>query len=255
MLKNALIILLVTIPFAVSAQRDKDTTTNRQVVVEAIYKPKFMEVQKIESVPVIDKPQVKPSVFTYQIKTHQVSTEKIVNPMPVADLIVNNESLYPNSFIKLGYGNIRTPLAEIYLNNKQDKKYSYGAHYRFLQTNSNLNNSFADFSNHNFKGYASTYTENSELGIDVNYRQNKYYYYGFDTSSKKLELTPSNFNGLRNISMSGDANLYRYMYGETASYDQAKQLLQEAKSKGYTSAFLIAFKNGKKIDVKDAIKQ
>ena len=55
--------------------------------------------------------------------------------------------------------------------------------------------------------------------------------------------------------MSGDANLYRYMYGETASYDQAKQLLQEAKSKGYTSAFLIAFKNGKKIDVKDAIKQ
>ena len=74
-------------------------------------------------------------------------------------------------------------------------------------------------------------------------------------SSKKLELTPSNFNGLRNISMSGDANLYRYMYGETASYDQAKQLLQEAKSKGYTSAFLIAFKNGKKIDVKDAIKQ
>ena len=74
-------------------------------------------------------------------------------------------------------------------------------------------------------------------------------------SSKKLELTPSNFKGLRNISMSGDTNLYRYMYGETASYDEAKQLLQEAKSKGFTSAFLIAFKNGKKIDVKDAIKQ
>jgi hypothetical protein len=153
-----------------------------------------MDVQKIESVPVIDKPQVKPSVFTYQIKAHQVSTEKIVNPMPVLDLNVNNESVYPNSFIKLGYGNIRTPLAEIYLNNKQDKKYSYGAHYRFLQTNSNLNSSFADFSNHNFKGYASTFTENSELGIDVNYRQNKYYYYGFDTSSKKLERSSSNLS-------------------------------------------------------------
>ena len=74
-------------------------------------------------------------------------------------------------------------------------------------------------------------------------------------SSKKLDLTPSNFKGLRNISMSVDTNLYRYMYGETASYEEAKQLLQEAKSKGFTSAFLIAFKNGKKIDVKDAIKQ
>jgi hypothetical protein len=194
MLKNALILLLASIPFVSSAQRDKDSTTNRQVVIEAIYKPKFMDVQKIESVPVIDKPQIKASVFTYQIKAHQVNTEKIVNPMPVADLIVNNESVYPNSFIKLGYGNIRTPLAEIFLNNKQNKKYSYGAHYRFLQTNSNLNNSFADFSNHNFKGYASTYTENSELGIDVNYRQNKFYYYGYDTSSKKLEVSTKNLS-------------------------------------------------------------
>ena len=74
-------------------------------------------------------------------------------------------------------------------------------------------------------------------------------------SSKKLDLTPSNFKGLQNISMSGDATLYRYMYGETANYDQAKQLLQEAKSKGYTSAFLIAFKNGKKIDVKQALNE
>ena len=55
--------------------------------------------------------------------------------------------------------------------------------------------------------------------------------------------------------MSGDVGLYRYMYGETANYEAAKQLLQEAKSKGYTSAFLIAFKNGKKIDVKEALKQ
>lgn len=74
-------------------------------------------------------------------------------------------------------------------------------------------------------------------------------------SSKKLDLTPSNFNGLQNISMSGDTSLYRYMYGETSNYEQAKQLLKEAKSKGYTSAFLIAFKNGKKIDVNEALKQ
>ena len=74
-------------------------------------------------------------------------------------------------------------------------------------------------------------------------------------SSKKLELVPSNFKGLKNITMSGDSNLYRYMFGETSNYDEAKQLLQEAKSKGYTSSFLIAFKNGKKIDIKEAIKQ
>jgi N-acetylmuramoyl-L-alanine amidase len=73
-------------------------------------------------------------------------------------------------------------------------------------------------------------------------------------SSKKIELTPSNFKGLKDISIESGTNLYKYMYGETADYDNAKKLLQEAKSKGYDSAYLIAFKNGEKISVQDAIK-
>jgi len=73
-------------------------------------------------------------------------------------------------------------------------------------------------------------------------------------SAKKLKLKPSNFKGLKNISIESGSNIYRYMYGETTDYETAKKLLQEAKSKGYTSAYLIAFKNGEKISVQDAIK-
>ncbi|MBX9807323.1 MAG: N-acetylmuramoyl-L-alanine amidase [Flavobacteriaceae bacterium] len=73
-------------------------------------------------------------------------------------------------------------------------------------------------------------------------------------SARKLELTPSNFKGLKDISIESGTNLYKYMYGETADYETAKQLLQEAKSKGYSSAYLIAFKNGEKISIQDAIK-
>jgi len=73
-------------------------------------------------------------------------------------------------------------------------------------------------------------------------------------SVKKVELIPSNFKGLKDISMESGANLYKYMYGETTDYDEAKKLLQEAKSKGYGSAYLIAFKNGDKISVQDALK-
>jgi N-acetylmuramoyl-L-alanine amidase len=73
-------------------------------------------------------------------------------------------------------------------------------------------------------------------------------------STTKLELTPSNFKGLNNISIESGNKLYKYMYGETADYNEAKDLLREAKSKGYDSAYLIAFKNGEKISVQDAIK-
>lgn len=73
-------------------------------------------------------------------------------------------------------------------------------------------------------------------------------------SSKRLELLPKNFNGLKNISVAYENRVYKYMYGETADYDEAKKQLKEAKEKGYNSAFLIAFKNGMKINIQDVIK-
>jgi N-acetylmuramoyl-L-alanine amidase len=73
-------------------------------------------------------------------------------------------------------------------------------------------------------------------------------------STKKLELIPINFKGLKDISIESGTNLYKYMYGETSSYDEAKKLLQEAKDKGFSTAYLIAFKEGKSITIQDALK-
>jgi N-acetylmuramoyl-L-alanine amidase len=73
-------------------------------------------------------------------------------------------------------------------------------------------------------------------------------------SVKKVELKPSNFKGLKDITMLSEGKFYKYMYGETTIYDEAKKLLQEAKSKGYDTAYLIAFKNGEMINVQEAIK-
>ncbi|MEG1239680.1 MAG: N-acetylmuramoyl-L-alanine amidase [Flavobacterium sp.] len=72
-------------------------------------------------------------------------------------------------------------------------------------------------------------------------------------SSKNVALTPSNFNGLNNISMVKEGNMYKYFYNETTDYDHARKALEVAKNKGYNSAFLVAYKNGKKVSIKDAI--
>lgn len=73
-------------------------------------------------------------------------------------------------------------------------------------------------------------------------------------TQKSIALIPQNFKGLQNVSVVYENNFYKYTYGETANYDDAKRHLQEAISKGYNTAYLIAFKDGEKINIQDAIK-
>lgn len=73
-------------------------------------------------------------------------------------------------------------------------------------------------------------------------------------SIKKTALDPKNFKGLKNLTMVFENNIYKYFYQETSDYETAQKYLQEAKNKGYGAAFLIAYKDGEKISIQDAIK-
>ncbi|WP_310557320.1 N-acetylmuramoyl-L-alanine amidase [Flavobacterium sp.] len=74
-------------------------------------------------------------------------------------------------------------------------------------------------------------------------------------SSTSIEIKPKNFKGLDNITYLSEKNIYKYMYGETNDYVEAKMLLLEAKTKGYDAAFIIAFKNGVKTTLTEALKK
>jgi len=73
-------------------------------------------------------------------------------------------------------------------------------------------------------------------------------------SSKKLELRPNNFNGLDNISIEEGGSINKYFYGNTNDYNESKKNLEVAKAKGFTSAFIVAYKNGKKISLQEALR-
>ena len=70
-------------------------------------------------------------------------------------------------------------------------------------------------------------------------------------SSKSLELKPYNFKGLSSISKTKNNNgLYKYYYGYTNSYNQAKILLKTAINAGFKSSFVTVFKDGKPYSLK-----
>ncbi|MFH6972735.1 N-acetylmuramoyl-L-alanine amidase family protein [Flavobacterium petrolei] len=91
-----------------------------------------------------------------------------------------------------------------------------------------------------------TKTQNSDVVFKVQ----------FAAGNKNIELNPSNFKGLKNVSVrTNNGSFYKYAYGATTDYSLAKQNLKEVKSKGYSSAYIIAFRNGKNISVEEALKK
>jgi N-acetylmuramoyl-L-alanine amidase len=72
--------------------------------------------------------------------------------------------------------------------------------------------------------------------------------------SNKLVTKPYNFSGLDQITREKSNSIYRYFYGNTSDYSIAVELLNKAISKGYTTAYLVAYKDGVKTTMKEALK-
>ncbi len=73
-------------------------------------------------------------------------------------------------------------------------------------------------------------------------------------SSTKLEPKPNNFKGLTQVSREKEGKLFKYFYGYTSDYTKIKSLQKEAQTKGYPECFIVAYKEGKRIDLNDALK-
>ncbi len=73
-------------------------------------------------------------------------------------------------------------------------------------------------------------------------------------TTKDISLTPGNFNGLNELSKESFQAFRRYLYGSTDSYEQAKLLKANADAKGYTTSYIVAYKDGERISTPDAIK-
>jgi len=73
------------------------------------------------------------------------------------------------------------------------------------------------------------------------------------TGSKKLEPKPYNFKGLKAISREKNGKLYKYYYGYTSNFNKIKDMQNHAKQKGFKSAYIVAYRDGKRISLQKAL--
>ncbi|HBF89272.1 MAG TPA: N-acetylmuramoyl-L-alanine amidase [Bacteroidales bacterium] len=73
-------------------------------------------------------------------------------------------------------------------------------------------------------------------------------------SNEKKTLKPENFNGLADVEEIYLDNIYKYFVGNTTDYNKSIDIQRKVRQK-IPDAFIVAFKNGKKINLKEALKE
>lgn len=74
-------------------------------------------------------------------------------------------------------------------------------------------------------------------------------------STRKLEPVAYNFKGLDQITRQKQGKIYRYFYGQTSDYLEAKRRQLEAKEKGYKDCYIAAFKDGERVNIRNVLKK
>lgn len=74
------------------------------------------------------------------------------------------------------------------------------------------------------------------------------------SSKKKILTKPYNFKGLKNVERVKVGSYYKYYYGHSSNYQETKKAFSLVKKKGYNTSLLVAFKNGEKVPLAEALK-
>ena len=74
------------------------------------------------------------------------------------------------------------------------------------------------------------------------------------SSSTRLATNSPRLKGLKNVWEYKDNGLYKYTIGNQKDLKSASALQSEFRRKGFDEAFVVTFKNGKRIPVKEALR-
>lgn len=130
-MNNAAKIILTVVAFLACipvgrAQTDSNVY-NERVVVTSRYKPVVEETQKINVAPTItDTVATMPKSFAYDISTRRLTSLYEPSRIKAARIIGEPATKLYNNYIKLGFGNYLSPLAEVYFNSLRDENKTYG---------------------------------------------------------------------------------------------------------------------------------
>ena len=189
-IKWGLILLVLAIPGLLQAQDDEQLPGQNLTVFSEI-KPILQEADKVRLSPTLPRvEQAEPNLeYIFEEKQIEVAYEA----PEVRPLAVKAESLepLPHAFVKVGFGNVTTPMAEVYLNSGRKQKYrkgktnsNYGAAFKYIsQKSARAEQLYSDFRSRLFADF---YTDAAYFSPYAGYSRDGNRFYGYDPVNDSL---------------------------------------------------------------------
>jgi hypothetical protein len=208
-------VYLIFALFLMEVNADAQTPIKKEVEVVKPYEPAVSDAYKINVLPKIsDSVNIKPS-FQYNIVPVMVNSEFQVSAINAAKMLSMPISKLYKNYIKLGFGNYLSPLAEVYVNSSRSKKHTAGLFFKHQSSAGNLklengDKVFAGYSETSGELFGKKFFKKSYLYANGGARSNTVYDYGYfpklDTTLEKGRIRQSYFTasastGLRSLNL------------------------------------------------------
>jgi len=160
----------------------------KEVQVVRPYEPSISDAFKINQMPKVEDTLFVAPQFSYNLALRPTTIDFPVKPIPSAKMVAEPLTKIYKGYVKAGFGNYSSPLAEVYFGSSRSKGYSYGA---YLMHNSSFgkvrldNNDKveAPFSSTVLSVYGKKIFQQSSLAGSIGFKHNGYNFYGYDTTA------------------------------------------------------------------------
>jgi hypothetical protein len=182
----AIPVLLLLSVLQASAQGNKqETALKREVTLYNPYKPSLSVIKKMSFLPDMnDTAKIKPE-FHYAISAKPFQPEYTISPIKAAALLPDPLPKLYKSYVKAGFGNHITPLAEISITNERSKKGAFGIYGRHFSSNDdivlpNAKEVYGGYMDNDASLFGWTFFKKSILEGSADFTQKVRHAYGYD---------------------------------------------------------------------------
>ncbi|MDY3267209.1 MAG: N-acetylmuramoyl-L-alanine amidase [Phocaeicola sp.] len=251
---------------------------NAVILIEDDYKQRYAGFNPNSSESYIifefmqDKNMAQSVDFATLIQRHFKRCNRVDKGVHQAGFLVLRETSMPSVLIELGY--ISNPSEETYLlsdngsSNLANAIYNAFLNYKSKNgyENINISENIVDETNivinetndnriEDIENVECNNNDNNESLITATQNKSPVFKIQIMTSDKKLSSRSKLFKGLFPVDCYKEKGLYKYTYAEDTNYNNVLRIKRTKVDRKFKDAFIIAFKNGEKMDINQAIRE